>query len=100
MSKENTKSGIQDKCCHNSDCDGFDTCEECWKDWNERNTKTNASVLAELLKNFDFQEDFIQEQIAEFIACPKKPYDCEHYGDIYPGCIACKIKWLKARWES
>lgn len=100
MERKLTSPATQQDCCHNPDCEGFTTCEECKKDFAENFSKSNAQVLSELLGEFNHQEDFIQEQIAEYIACPKKPYDCEHYGDIYPGCVACKIQWLKARWES
>jgi hypothetical protein len=31
---------------------------------------TNAKVLADGLKDFALQEDFIQEEIAEYIDCP------------------------------
>lgn len=100
-SKMNLKTAATEQdCCRNPDCEGFDSCEECKKDFAEHFAKTNAQVLAELLGDFIFQEDFMQEQIAEYIACPQKPYECEHYGDNYSGCVACKIRWLKERWEA
>lgn len=33
-------------CCHNSGCDSFDTCIECWDEWEERNPPmTNADCI-------------------------------------------------------
>ena len=100
MERKLNHPAVQQECCHNADCEGFDTCEECKKDFLENNAKSNAQVLAELLKDFNFKEDFMQEQIAEYIACPKEPYECEHYGDAYSGCVACKVRWLKERWAA
>ena len=60
--------------------------------------RTNAEVLCESLKNFNLQEDFIQESIATYIACPNSD-DCEYDGFDSSCCIPCKVKWLLSRWE-
>ena len=34
------------ECCHNDDCESFDTCIECWDEWAERNPPmTNADHI-------------------------------------------------------
>ena len=60
---------------------------------------TNAQVLADGLKDFDMQEDFIQEEIADYIDCPSvSPCDYDGGGN-YDCCRKCKIKWLQSKWE-
>lgn len=46
------------KCCRNADCDGFETCEECWADWQERQGDQHAEVqeLIERLRKYSEQE--------------------------------------------
>jgi hypothetical protein len=60
---------------------------------------TNAKVLADGLKDFALQEDFIQEEIAEYIACPSVS-PCDYAGGSnHDCCTQCKIKWLLSKWE-
>lgn len=59
---------------------------------------TNAQVLCESLKDFDKQESFIQENIADYIACPSVA-DCKYDGIDDSCCAPCKVKWLLSKWE-
>lgn len=60
---------------------------------------TNAEVLGEGLKQFGMREDFIQEEIAEYINCPSV-YPCSYDGGSnHDCCIQCKIKWLLGKWK-
>lgn len=59
---------------------------------------TNAQVLYESLKNFHLQEDFVQEGVADYIACPSSD-DCEYDGVDNSCCAACKVRWLLSEWE-
>lgn len=61
-------------------------------------SKTNAQVLSEGLKDFDRQENFIQEEIADYIACPSMA-DCKFDGIDTSCCAPCKVKWLMSNWE-
>lgn len=60
--------------------------------------KTNAEVLGEILVNFKAQEDFIQEEFADYIACPSSE-DCEYDGLHNDCCTKCKVQWLLSKWE-
>lgn len=63
------------------------------------NEPTNAEVLIGGLMNFESKEDFIQEEVAEYIACPSaSPCDYDGGSDHSP-CMRCKIKWLQSKWE-
>ena len=59
---------------------------------------TNAEVLADGLKNFDLQEDFIREGVADYIACPSVE-PCNYDGLDNSCCTPCKVNWLLSRWE-
>lgn len=60
---------------------------------------TNAEVLANGLKDFDLQEDFIQEQIADYISCPSVE-SCDYDGGSdHSCCTSCKVRWLLSKWE-
>ncbi len=45
-------------CCHNADCEGFETCDDCWNDYKENHRKTNA----------DHIWDVSDEELAELLA--------------------------------
>ena len=60
---------------------------------------TNAEVLANGLKNFALKEDFIREQIAEYISCPSVDPCFYDGGSNHDCCTQCKIKWLLSKWE-
>lgn len=60
---------------------------------------TNAEVLANGLKDFDLQEDFIQEQIADYINCPSVE-PCDYDGVDSRCCTLCKVSWLLRKWEA
>ena len=58
----------------------------------------NWEVLREDLKNFDHLEDFQQEQLADYIACPSSD-DCQYDGVDNSCCTGCKVRWLNSKWE-
>ena len=52
-------------CCHNEDCESFDTCGDCWDEWAENHmVMTNADKIRAMS----------DEELAEFIAVITK-YD-------------------------
>ena len=71
------------ECCHNDDCESFDTCIDCWDEWAERNPPmTNADRIRAMS----------DEELAEFISacgCPDHSNYCE------ASCTVCTLKWLK-----
>lgn len=60
---------------------------------------TNAEVLRDVLSQFALQEDFIQEEVADYISCPSvHPCDYDGVTD-HSCCTRCKVKWLLSKWE-
>ena len=45
------------KCCHNADCDGFASCEECWADWREQKDAKKEEIrkLIERLRRYSIE---------------------------------------------
>ena len=56
-------------------------------------------VLRQGLEQFSLLEDYEQESVADYIACPNS-YDCKYDGGHDRSvCTECKIKWLNSEWE-
>ena len=58
----------------------------------------NWEVIKHDLDHFDFLEDFQQEALADYFACPSSD-DCKYDGVDNSVCTECKVKWLKSNWE-
>lgn len=58
----------------------------------------NWEVLKHDLERFEFLEDFQQEDLADYIACPSSD-DCGYDGIDNSCCAACKVRWLNSKWE-
>ena len=59
---------------------------------------TVVQALREDLNHFEFLDDFAQEAVADYFACPNSG-DCEYDGANRSVCSACKVKWLLSKWE-
>lgn len=57
---------------------------------------TNAEVLIHDLQMID--NDEAVESVADYINCPSSD-DCKFDGKDHTPCVACKVRWLKAKWE-
>lgn len=58
----------------------------------------NWEVLKHDLEHFETLEDFQQDAIADYIACPSSN-DCKYDGWDNSVCTECKVRWLKNEWE-
>ena len=63
---------------------------------------TTIEALRHDLQRFEFLDDFAQEAVAEYFACPNSP-DCK-LDDLNDGteesvCLPCKVRWLLGKWE-
>lgn len=63
---------------------------------------TTVEALRQDLQHFEFLDDFAQEAVADYFACPNSP-DCK-LDDLNDGtdksiCPACKVRWLLSKWE-
>lgn len=59
----------------------------------------NYQVLGNELLEFNILEQFVQETIAEYIACPNRD-ECEYDGNNNECCVKCKIDWLNSEFEN
>ena len=57
----------------------------------------NFEVLKHDLEHFEYLEDFQQESLADYIACPSSD-DCKYDGWDNSVCTECKVKWLNSEW--
>lgn len=57
----------------------------------------NFEVLKHDLENFEHLEDFQQESLADYIACPSVD-DCKYDGWDNSICTKCKVEWLNDEW--
>jgi hypothetical protein len=57
----------------------------------------NFEVLKHDLEHFEYLEDFQQESLADYIACPSSD-DCKYDGWDNSVCTECKVKWLNDEW--
>lgn len=62
------------------------------------NELTTVQALREDLKRFEYLDDFAQEAIADYFACPNAA-DCQFDGVDASPCAACKVRWLLSKWE-
>lgn len=58
----------------------------------------NWEVISHDLKHFEHLEDFQQEAVADYIACPSSN-DCKYDGYDNSICTECKVRWLLCEWE-
>jgi hypothetical protein len=86
------------RCCHNNDCDSFDTCIDCWDDWVERNPPmTNADriramsdeELAKVFEEIAFDVYNCNECQTEYMKKIKSRANCGNE------CDLCILEWLK-----
>ena len=88
---------LEDKykeCCHNDDCDSFDTCLECWDEWAERNL---------LMTNADYIRSMTDEELAKFFEgmhticniCADSDLTCSEETIASGRCIKGITQWLK-----
>ncbi len=61
-------------------------------------TLKNWEVLKHDLEYFEHLEDFQQEAVADYIACPSSS-SCDYDGYNNSVCTRCKVSWLKSEWE-
>lgn len=59
----------------------------------------NYQVLGNELLEFNVLEQFEQETIAEYIACPNCD-KCEYDGVHNECCVKCKTDWLNSEFEN
>lgn len=59
-------------CCHNKDCEGFDSCEECWQDFQERRQamlEQNTNLEAFHLMNKDELSNQLVLEVDGLLPC-------------------------------
>ena len=74
-------------CCHNNDCDSFDTCIDCWDEWAERNPPMTKADRIRAMSDEELVENF-----GEYM--PDEKF-CTGICNDQMDCDVCRLAWLK-----
>lgn len=77
-------------CCHNNDCDSFDTCIDCWDDWVERNPPMTNADRIRAMSDEELTDVFGWKNICDCIL----QQSAEHCSG-FSSCKECMLEWLK-----
>lgn len=84
-------------CCHNSDCDGFENCDDCWNDYKANHKMTNADRIRAM--SDDELAEWLEQIDCYNCDCCIYQHDCRfEYGDFEREHYDCKkgrMEWLK-----